>query len=375
MRRPGTDHTMEQDVLTTSQAAKLLGISVRTAQLLVEGGSLTSWKTPGGHRRVYRADVMALMKQPTKAAGASSAVVVVLAPRDRLQLYERILSTVSGCTADLHSDVYSAAFAIGARRPAAVVVDLDDDNAERHSFLRNLTSHSVVGLSRIVVVGGHDDAPMIGQAAAVQSRLPAPELLPDALRVILGGAASSSLIDASPAFPVAANEDQRLMALARSGLLDTAPEKSFDRLTRLASQVLAMPVSLMTLITPDRQWFKSRQGIELAETPRSWAFCNQTILQRGVFAVEDLSLDKRFADNPAVAGDLHFRFYAGAPVIDPDGFALGSVCVMDYEPRRLNRDQSETLSALAALASDQIRLRATDRELRWTQNERDRRPH
>ena len=366
---------MDQDVLTTSQAAKLLGISVRTAQLLVEGGSLTSWKTPGGHRRVYRADVMALMKQPTKAAGTSSAVVVVLTPRDRLQLYERVLSTVSGCTADLHSDVYSAAFAIGARRPAAVVVDLDDDNAERHSFLRNLTSHSVVGLSRIVVVGGHDDAPMIGPAAAVQTRLPAPELLPDALRIILGGAAPSGLIDASPAFPVAANEDQRLMALARTGLVDTAPEKSFDRLTRLASQVLAMPVSLMTLITPDRQWFKSRHGIELAETPRNWAFCNQTILQRGVFAVEDLSLDKRFADNPAVAGDLHFRFYAGAPVVDPDGFALGSVCVMDYEPRRLNRDQTETLGALAALASDQIRLRATDRELRWSQNERDRRSH
>ena len=170
-------------------------------------------------------------------------------------------------------------------------------------------------------------------------------------------------------FPVAANESQRLMALERSGLVDTAPEKSFDRLTQLAGKVLAMPVSLMTLLTPTRQWFKSRQGIEIPETPRSWAFCNQTILQRGVFAVEDLALDKRYANNPAVAGDLHFRFYAGAPVVDPDGFALGSVCVIDYEPRKLDQGQTETLSALAALASDQVRLQATDRELRWARQE------
>jgi GAF domain-containing protein len=123
----------------------------------------------------------------------------------------------------------------------------------------------------------------------------------------------------------------------------------------------------MTLLTASRQSFKSRHGIEMAETPRSWAFCNQTILQRDVFEVEDLSADYRFADNPAVAGDPHFRFYAGAPVIDPDGFALGSVCVMDYVPRKLDRDEKQTLLALAAVASNEVRLRATDRQLRWAQ--------
>ena len=360
---------MEQDVLTTSQAAKLLGISVRTAQLLVEGGSLTSWKTPGGHRRVYRADVMALMKSPGQGAAVSSALVVVLASPDRLPLYERLLSTVSECTADLHSDLYSASFAIGARLPAAVIVDLAQDNAERISLVRKLISDPAVGRARLIVVADQKTAPA-ADVADVQARIDSPELLPDALRALLTDAAKSPVMAAAAEFPVAANEAQRLDALQRSGLVDTAPEKSFDRVTWLASHALAMPISLMTLLTPDRQWFKSRQGLEMAETPRSWAFCNRTILQRGVFAVEDLARDKRFADNPAVAGEPHFRFYAGAPVIDRDGFALGSVCVMDYAPRKLDQDQTETLRALAALASDQVRLRATDRDLRRALSDR-----
>uniref|UniRef100_Q07NE3 Putative GAF sensor protein n=1 Tax=Rhodopseudomonas palustris (strain BisA53) TaxID=316055 RepID=Q07NE3_RHOP5 len=356
---------MEQDVLTTSQAAKLLGISVRTAQLLVESGSLTSWKTPGGHRRVYRADVMALMKRPGQTAAVSSALVVVVASPDRLPLYERLLSTVNECTADLHSDVYSASFAIGARLPAAVIVDLVQDNAERIYFVRKLISDPAIGRGRLIVVANAPAA----DVADVQARIDSPELLPDALRALLADAAKSPVIAAAE-FPVAANEAQRLGALQRSGLVDTAPEKSFDRVTWLASHALAMPISLMTLLTPDRQWFKSRQGIDMAETPRSWAFCNRTILQRGVFAVEDLARDKRFADNPAVADAPHFRFYAGAPVIDRDGFALGSVCVIDYAPRKLDQDQTETLRALAALASDQVRLRATDRDLRRALSDR-----
>src|SRR4051812_20393700 len=109
---------MDNDVLTTSQAAKLLGISVRTAQLLVEGGSLTSWKTPGGHRRVYRADVMAMIKHPPQLVAARSALVLVLASRDRLPLYARTLSAVAGSSVELHSDVYAASLALGARLPA-----------------------------------------------------------------------------------------------------------------------------------------------------------------------------------------------------------------------------------------------------------------
>ena len=116
------------------------------------------------------------------------------------------------------------------------------------------------------------------------------------------------------------NEGQRLVALERSGLLGTAPEETFDRLTWLASQTLKAPISLLTLLTPTQQWFKSRLGLDLPETPRSWAFCNYTILQKGVFSVEDLAKDPRFNNNPAVAGDPGFRFYAGVPVLDNEGF-------------------------------------------------------
>lgn len=365
---------MENDVLTTSQAAKLLGISVRTAQLLVEGGSLTSWKTPGGHRRVYRADVMALMKHPPQLTAARSAFVLALASPDRLPLYARMLSTVAGSSPELYSDVHAASVALGARLPAAVIVDLNDDSAERSGFLHNLSVMPQLASVRVLVVGGSEQPSFFAGLAHQPTRIRSPELMPAALAAALADTASTVVREVTPGIPVAANEGQRLQALQRSGLVDTAPEKSFDRLTRLAGNVLAMPVSLMTLLTPDRQWFKSRQGIDLTETPRSWAFCNQTIMQRDVFVVEDLTRDKRFAENPAVDGAPYFRFYAGAPVIDPDGFALGSVCVMDYKPRQLDREQSETLSALAALASDQLRLRATDRELRWAKNELNR-PH
>jgi GAF domain-containing protein len=168
-----------------------------------------------------------------------------------------------------------------------------------------------------------------------------------------------------PSFPIPGNEGQRLLALERSGLVDTPPEDAFDRLTWLAARSLDAPIALLTMLTPTRQWFKSHHGLDMVDTPRSWAFCNYTILQKGIFLSEDLAADKRFADNPAVAGELGFRFYAGSPVVDPDGFTLGSLCVIDTRPRTLDDTQKQILGNLAALASDEIKLRATDRQLRW----------
>lgn len=242
MARDSSTGREAPDVLTTSQAARLLGISVRTAQLWIEGGSLRSWKTPGGHRRVYRSDVMALI----------------------------------------------------------------------------------------------DKSPA-----------------PPALDAIAKHAAPTAAFD----------ESLRLQALTASGLVDSGPEPSFDRLTWLASRMLKAPIALVTLLTATHQRFKSRIGLAMTETPRDWSFCNRTIMQRDVFTVENLRLDPQFADNPAVVGDMHFRFYAGAPVIDPDGYALGALCVIDTEPRRLKDDEHTTLRALADIASDQLRLRAAERRM------------
>lgn len=245
---------MPDDILTTAQAARLLGVSLRTAQLWIEGGAIPSWKTPGGHRRVRRPDVLKL---------------------------------------------------IHATAP-----------------------------------GGNDGLP----AADVQ--LPTPSNV------------------AGYPYPILQNEAQRALAVENTGLIDTPPEAPFDRFTWLASEFLAMPISFVTLLTKQHQWFKSRHGMEIVNTPREVAFCNYTILQTQVLSVNDLGLDARFARNPGVTGAPHFRFYAGAPLYDEQGYALGSLCVMDTRPRSIGPQQESVLLALAAMTTTEIRLRGAQRLLR-----------
>jgi excisionase family DNA binding protein len=152
---------MPKDVLTTTQAAKLLGVSVRTAQLWIESGVLTSWKTPGGHRRVYRADVLSFIAKTITTPGIASALVVLLASPGRLRSYKALLRHVSEATVVVHSNVHKAMFAIGSQLPAAVVVDLGDEAAERVTFLQELAGIAVLGRTRLVAVG---------RAAAAASR-------------------------------------------------------------------------------------------------------------------------------------------------------------------------------------------------------------
>lgn len=229
---------MTDDILTTAQAARLLGVSTRTAQLWVEQGSLPHWKTPGGHRRIRRGDVLALLGSST-------------APADYL-----------------------------------------------------------------------DDVPS-GQG-----------------------------------FPVAPDERDRLAAVRRSALAGTSPEAYFDDLTWLASRALKTPISLVTVLTSTTQWFKSRCGLDVSETPREWAFCNYTVIKNDLFTVPDLAADERFSANPAVYGKSGFRFYAGAPMFDAQGYAVGSLCVIDVRPRRLSGEQGDILRHLANLCSYELRRRS-----------------
>lgn len=356
----------EKDILTTAETAKILGVSVRTAQLLIEGGSVPSWKTPGGHRRVYRADVMGLIERPVPGApGAplSSATVILVAPSERLTHYDRLFAGIPECMVEAVDNVHRALFAIGSVRPYAIIVDLEPSDAERVRLLHSLCANPSLGHSRILAVaatGTIASADLPGRVVPVETA----EQAAAAIRVSLIDAGTPTPPPAETLFPIALNESQRLVALERSGLLDTLPEEAFDRLTWLAARTLDAPIALLTLLTPTRQWFKSRIGLDTPETPRSWAFCNHTILQKGVFSVEDLPSDPRFAANPAVAGDLGFRFYAGAPVHDNGGFAVGSLCIIDRRPRKLDDGERRTLMALAALASDEVRLRSIERQLR-----------
>lgn len=160
-----------------------------------------------------------------------------------------------------------------------------------------------------------------------------------------------------PPAPLPEDEDLRLARLRALNILDTAREEVFDTFTRLAGSVFAVPISALSLIDEHRQWFKSIQGLGISETPRDQAFCAHAILQpRAVTVVEDASADPRFADNPLVLGEPGIRFYAGAPVLDVDGSALGTLCVIDRVPRRFDAAAQAQLADMAAGVSSALQL-------------------
>ena len=153
------------------------------------------------------------------------------------------------------------------------------------------------------------------------------------------------------------NEEARLGALEKYAILDTDPEAAFDDLTLLASFVCKTPIALISLIDEQRQWFKSQVGLSVSETTRDVAFCSSAILQNDVFIVPDALQDERFRNNPLVVSEPHIRFYAGAPLINEDGYALGTLCVIDQKPRELEPDQKDALKALSRLVLAQLEFR------------------
>ena len=143
------------------------------------------------------------------------------------------------------------------------------------------------------------------------------------------------------------NEAARLEALRQYAVLDSDAEQGFDELVRVASILCGTPISLVSLVDADRQWFKARHGLDATETPRDQAFCAHAILGDTPLVVPDALRDQRFEHNPLVIGDPGIRFYAGAPLINPDGYALGTLCVIDRQPRALEAAQLEGLQLLA----------------------------
>jgi signal transduction histidine kinase/ActR/RegA family two-component response regulator len=164
--------------------------------------------------------------------------------------------------------------------------------------------------------------------------------------------------------PPTADEATRLKVLYDYDVLDSETEKIFDDLTQLAAQICQTPITLISLIDPSRQWFKSKVGLDAAETSRDIAFCAHAIHQKKIFEVEDTLQDKRFFDNPLVTSAPNIRFYAGTPLVSPDGHAIGTLCVIDDKPNKLTQDQRQALEVLGRSVISQMELRKKIKQLK-----------
>ena len=151
-------------------------------------------------------------------------------------------------------------------------------------------------------------------------------------------------------------EHERLRALMACNMLDTGPEPAFDELTRLAARLCGAPIAVVSLVDEARQWFKSVQGLAVRETPRDVSFCGHAIHQDNAMVVPDALADERFADNPLVTGDPGIRFYAGQPLIGPDGAKLGTLCIIDRQPRELSDSDRLALQDLATMAETELEV-------------------
>ncbi|MDH3692195.1 MAG: GAF domain-containing protein [Gammaproteobacteria bacterium] len=157
--------------------------------------------------------------------------------------------------------------------------------------------------------------------------------------------------------PKPKNESARLEALRAYAILDTPPEDVFDDFTLLAAFICGTPTALVSLVDDERQWFKSKHGMDADETPRDVAFCAHAILDCNVMVIPDATKDPRFVENPLVTTNPGIQFYAGAPLITPEGHVIGALCAIDYSPRELDPRQEAALAALASQVVVQLELR------------------
>jgi signal transduction histidine kinase len=178
----------------------------------------------------------------------------------------------------------------------------------------------------------------------------------------------------APAIPL--NENERLIALKSYHLLDTSPEIDYDAISKMASEICQTPISLISLIDDKRQWFKSTFGIQVTETLREISFCGHALnFPKEAFIIEDATKDERFYNNPMVIGEAKVIFYAGVPLVNPEGYPLGTLCVLDHAPKKLTVNQIESLKSLARQVSHLMELRKTNLRLEEKKVELEKKNH
>lgn len=346
---------MMKDILTTANAAELLGVSIRTAQLWVESGRLPSWKTPGGHRRIPRKAVLELIEDPEQNAVQPSANAVILAGDGRAPAWSTVGLPGSGLLIDVAEDVDTLRAFLNPAPPTLLIIENAEDQVRRQ-FVTAISSDPRYRKTLIFTF----TAKGVGSPAArgdTRIQLQMQSSVGDASAAVIDYLKSRLLnaVDMAP-FPRPLNEKARQEAVRRSSLVGSSPDGRFDRLVRLAAFVTKSPIAMFTLITKDQQWFKSRVGFDGEGTSRDWAFCNETLVANDITVLEDLSREPSFKTNPTLEQPYGFRFYAGAPVRDPLGFALGSICVIDTKPRSLKREERDALITIAEAISHLIRV-------------------
>lgn len=357
---PNTLGRMMKDILTTANAAELLGVSIRTAQLWVESGQLPSWKTPGGHRRIPRQAVLDLIEDSALAPVDLRANAVVLAGKGRGSEWVEAGLPGSGLLIEVAEDLDIVRTLLEPAPPTLLIVE-NAEEVERKKFVTTISSDPRYRQTLVFTMTQKGaGSPAARGDTRIQMRM-----LPTA------SAASAAVIDSLkarllddsgdvPGFARPLNEKARLEAVRRTALVGSEADSRFDRLVRLAAFVTRAPIAMFTLITKDQQWFKSRVGFDGEGTSRDWAFCNETLIANEITVIEDMREDSKLQANPTLKEPYGFRFYAGAPVRDPWGFALGSVCVIDTVPRSLKREERDALITIADAVTNLIRLTAIE---------------
>jgi GAF domain-containing protein len=159
--------------------------------------------------------------------------------------------------------------------------------------------------------------------------------------------------------PIPQNEKERLLSVYALELLDTPPEERFDLFTRVATKIFEVPISILTLVDANREWFKSCQGLPNHEGDRAISFCGHALLENEILVIPDAKKDPRFSDNPMVTGAPYIRFYAGVPILSGDGQRVGTFCIKDTKPREFTQEDRSALRQLALLVEHEVNLRNT----------------